>query len=295
MAMDQTVGVVAAAPELALGQRLQQARQAAGLTQQALCQQANLSYSTLAKIERGAIKSPSIFTIQSIAGALHTSLDDLVGTLPDHSAAVTEKSRSKTGLRFVYFDVNGCLVRFFQQAFTRIAEDTGASADIVETAFWHYNDEACRGHLTAAEFSQALAKRLGVAELDWAKYYLEAAQPMPGMADLLNWASQHYKIGLLTNIMSGMLEIMRQRQMIPDLPYDAVVNSSEVGFVKPETAMYDIAAAKAGVAESEILFVDDSRANLIAAEKRGWRVLWFDDYKPEASIERIRQALELTD
>lgn len=295
MAMDQTVGVAAAAPELALGQRLQRARQAAGLTQQALCQQANLSYSTLAKIERGAIKSPSIFTIQSIAAALHTSLDELVGTLPDQPTSVIEKGRSKTGLRFVYFDVNGCLLRFFQQAFTRIAEDTGASADIVETAFWHYNDEACRGHLTTAEFGQALAKRLGVAELDWTKYYLEAAQPMPGMSDLLTWASQHYKIGLLTNIMPGMLETMRQRHMIPDLPYDAVVNSSEVGFVKPEAAIYDIAAAKAGVADAEILFVDDSRANLIAAEKRGWRVLWFDDYKPEASIERIRQALELAD
>ena len=43
--------------EKGLGHRLQQARQAAGLTQQALCQKAGLSYSTLTKIERGAIKS----------------------------------------------------------------------------------------------------------------------------------------------------------------------------------------------------------------------------------------------
>lgn len=291
MAMNQTVGV--AGQELALGQRLQRARQAAGLTQQALCQQANLSYSTLAKIERGAIKAPSIFTIQTIAAALHTSLDELVGSLPDQSVMASEKGRSKTGLRFVYFDVNGCLVRFFQQAFTRIAEDTGVSAEIVETAFWHYNDEACRGQMTAAEFSQALARRIGVADLDWTKYYMEAAQPMPGMAELLVWVSQNYKVGLLTNIMPGVLESMRQRQMIPDLPYEAVVNSSEVGVVKPEPAIYDIASAQAGVSDDEILLVDDSRANLIAAEKRGWRVLWFDDYKPEASIERIKQALEL--
>jgi len=44
--------------EKALGQRLQKARQNAGLTQQELCQKAGLSYSTLAKIERGAIKAP---------------------------------------------------------------------------------------------------------------------------------------------------------------------------------------------------------------------------------------------
>ena len=63
--------------EKALGRRLQEARQAAGLTQQALCQKAELSYSTLAKIERGAIKAPSIFTIQSIAAALGTTVPSM--------------------------------------------------------------------------------------------------------------------------------------------------------------------------------------------------------------------------
>src|SRR5690554_1245969 len=53
--------------EKGLGKRLQLARQSAGLTQQALCHKAELSYSTLTKIERGAIKAPSIFTIQNIA------------------------------------------------------------------------------------------------------------------------------------------------------------------------------------------------------------------------------------
>ena len=62
-----------------MGKRLQSVRQQAGLTQQALCEKANLSYSTLAKIERGAIKSPSIFTIESIAEALNTTLDYLIG------------------------------------------------------------------------------------------------------------------------------------------------------------------------------------------------------------------------
>src|SRR4030081_2691952 len=107
--------------EAALGNRLQLARKRAGLTQQELCQKANLSYSTLAKIERGAIKTPSIFTIQSIAAALGATLDDLVGPLP----TLPEKRRqpSKSGISFVYFDINGCLVRFYHHAFTKIAID----------------------------------------------------------------------------------------------------------------------------------------------------------------------------
>ena len=49
--------------ELALGKAIQQARQNAGLTQQELCHKAELSYSTLAKIERGAIKTPSVLRL----------------------------------------------------------------------------------------------------------------------------------------------------------------------------------------------------------------------------------------
>src|ERR1700693_529198 len=108
--------------EKRLGKRLQNARRAAGMTQQMLCQRADLSYSTLAKIERGAIKSPSIFTIQSIATALNISLDELIG---DSASAKSNSHKysttSKSGIKFIYFDVNGCLVRFFHRAFVKIA------------------------------------------------------------------------------------------------------------------------------------------------------------------------------
>src|SRR5882672_1654197 len=110
--------------ERSLGKQLQAARQAAGLTQQQLCHQANLSFSTLTKIERGAIKSPSIFTIQAIAGALGVGLDELIGQSTATPSRKLQKTRS--GVSFVYFDVNGCLVHFYQRAFTKLAQDSGA-------------------------------------------------------------------------------------------------------------------------------------------------------------------------
>lgn len=275
--------------EKGLGARLQQARQHAELTQQELCHQAGLSYSTLAKIERGAIKAPSIFTIQQIAAVLGIPLDDLVGT---PALPADRKKRSRTGIRFVYFDINGCLVRFFHRAFTKIAKDTGAPADIIETAFWHYNDAACRGEMTMSEFNQAFAKKLGVGSLDWQAYYMAAIDPIEEMHKLLSWASDHYHIGLLSNIMPGFIEVMKQQKLIPDLAYSATIDSSKVGAIKPEVKIYQIAQEKAGCEPGEVLFVDDSRTNLMAAERLGWHVLWFDDYRPAESAQRVRSALE---
>ncbi len=280
--------------EKSLGQQLQAARQAAGLTQQQLCHQANLSFSTLTKIERGAIKSPSIFTIQSIASALGLSLDELIGGAATASPGRNLK-KTKSGASFVYFDVNGCLVYFYQRAFARLAAATGVRSDLVESAFWHYNDDVCRGTLSLNDFNTKLAQRLGLDGLEWQKYYLETVEPIEEMQELLSWAAQHYKIGLLTNIMPGLLSSMRRNGTLPNLSYDVVIDSSAVGAIKPEPKVYEVAQQQAGCPAEEILLIDDSRVNLMAAEKQGWRVLWFDDSRVPESVARAREALEPAD
>lgn len=275
--------------EVGLGKRLQKARQAAGMTQQELCHKASLSYSTLAKIERGAIKSPSIFTIQHIAAALQTSLSELMGEAPPITA---KRYRSKTGIEFIYFDINGCLVRFFQRAFAELSKDTGVGSDVIEAAFWHYNDRVCRGEMSMPEFNAVLGKRLGVERLDWLEYYMSAISRIDEMSEVVLWAAQHYRVGLLSNIMPGYIDTMLQRGLLPSAAYDQIIDSSQVGAIKPESEIYAIAQKRAALAPEKILLIDDSRANVMAAEHAGWKVLWFDAYRPEESSRRVRELLE---
>ena len=129
--------------EKRLGTVVQQARRAAGFTQQSLCNKSGLSYSTLAKIERGAIKAPSVFTLQTIARTLGVSLDELVEAASPNSQV--RKKVSRNGVRFVYFDMNGCLLRSASSAFGRLSEESGASQDTIETVFWQFNEDVCRG------------------------------------------------------------------------------------------------------------------------------------------------------
>jgi FMN phosphatase YigB (HAD superfamily) len=278
--------------EEALAKKLQEARQAAGLTQQQLCQKASLSYSTLAKIERGAIKSPSIFTVASIANATGVSLDQLMEQNAAPPAPVaTSKKKSLNGVSFVYIDVNGVLIRFFHRAFTQIADEAGAGADIVESLYWHNLEAVCKGELSLSDFNSLFARELGISDFDWKKYYMENVDPMPHIGELVSWISEHYNIGLLTNAMPGFTKELLSSGKIPSAPYAVIIDSSEVQSVKPERQIYEIAQQKAGVEPQEILFIDDGRTNLMAADRLGWHVLWFDDFRPEESLERARQAL----
>ncbi len=275
--------------EKGLGLTLQRARQRAGLTQQAMCQKAGLSYSTLAKIERGAIKAPSIFTIKQIADVLSSSLDDLVGS---SLGGKSNKKQTKSGVKFIYFDINGCLVRFFHRAFTAIAEDTDLSPDVIETYFWKYNDAVCSGEMSTAEFNKVFAKDLGLSTINWQDYYLAAVEPIMEMHSLVKWAGEHYRIGLLSNIGEGFVEDMKRNGLLPDVKFDAIVDSSKVGDIKPNPRIYEVAEAMAGVASNELLLIDDTRANLIPAQKAGWHVMWFNDYDVIESVERISAAIQ---
>ncbi len=279
--------------EKALGKRLQLARKRAGMTQQELCQKTGLSYSTLAKIERGAIRSPSVFTVAAIAQATGSAVEDLLDLeARGFKPAAPAKKRSKSGVTFVYLDINGTIVRFFHKAFTEIARAASQPADMVETLFWRHYDSINCGQITMEDFNSTLGEELGIEEFDWNKYYLDNVEPVPGIKELINWIAANYEIGLISNSMPSSIDELRQRGLIPDVKYAAIVDSSQVGLVKPDPRIYEKAQELAAAEANEILLVDDTRSNLVAADKAGWQGLWSDELNPEDTIARVKQALE---
>jgi FMN phosphatase YigB (HAD superfamily)/DNA-binding XRE family transcriptional regulator len=279
--------------EEALGKRLQLARKRANMTQQELCQKAGLSYSTLAKIERGAIRSPSVFTVAHIAMATGSNLEELLDMSPGAGSPApgNAKKRSKTGVRFVYFDVNGTLIRYFERAFTDISEVSRTPVEVVESIFLHYDGAACRGSMTPEEVNKIMGSQIGLADFSWGDYYMKNAEATPGMNDLLSWVSDHYELGLLTNNWPGYTDELKTKGVIPSVKYTTIVESAKVGSSKPEPKIYEVAQGLAGMQPSEILLVDDVSAYLAGAQKAGWQTELFDEADPAGSIARIKAAL----
>ena len=56
-----------------------------------------------------------------------------------------------------------------------------------------------------------------------------------------------------------------------------IVVSGAVGLVKPDPRIFELTAERAGLAPSELLFVDDSQRNIDAAAALGFGVHLFDD------------------
>ncbi|HVX58860.1 MAG TPA: HAD-IA family hydrolase [Candidatus Saccharimonadales bacterium] len=276
--------------EKALGQRLAGARRKAGLTQQELCQKAGLSYSTLAKIERGAIKAPSVFTVAAIAAATGVPLEELLD-MASLSPAKSGYKTSKSGVKFVYMDVGGTMKRPIHKNFTDIAEECGEPVDVVEILFWRHHDAVASGKLSLADFNQLMGQELGLKNFDWLKHYVGNSEPMPHVKELVEWISANYRLGLLSNNFPGAIDGLLRDQIIPRADYAVIVDSSKVGFVKPDPKIYELATDMAGVKAHEVLFIDNERPNITAADQAGWQVLWFDETDPEKSVARIKDKL----
>ncbi len=56
-----------------------------------------------------------------------------------------------------------------------------------------------------------------------------------------------------------------------------IVVSSDEGLAKPDRRIFDIASERAGLSPGDMLFIDDSRANIDAAQALGFHVHLFED------------------
>ena len=56
-----------------------------------------------------------------------------------------------------------------------------------------------------------------------------------------------------------------QKELVPNINYSVIIDSSEVHMKKPDKDIYELAQKKAGVLPSEILLIDD-REDFIKAD-----------------------------
>lgn len=277
-------------------QQLKQARRRAELTQDGLADKAGLAYSTLAKLEQGAIDNPTLSTICALAGALGVSLDYLVGNTPKTREEASDELKEGK-IELVLFDVHDVLVAGWRALFTSIAEQHHCEPMAVEEAFWLTHGDHDRGLITPAEFNRQLASELGIpaGEFDFLHHYLKACQPFPPAQNLVVELQQKgLACGLATDIGPGLLDSLITRGILPPRDnFAVVIESYTIGATKREADFYPAAESQAGCHGRHILLVDDAWGNIRCAQENGWQALRYSQYHHQESAQRIKRRLGL--
>ncbi|MFC1649922.1 HAD-IA family hydrolase, partial [Patescibacteria group bacterium] len=89
----------------------------------------------------------------------------------------------------------------------------------------------------------------------------------------------------------GMLPLLLEKRLIPDIHYEQIVFSCDVGMMKPNSDIYVLAQTRAKVPSNKILLVDDREDYCESAKRAGWQIFLFDTKKRANSAKELEKYL----
>lgn len=185
-----------------------------------------------------------------------------------------------SGIDAVVFDVGRVLVQWdLRRLLARVVEDPERLAHVkneVITEEWHFRHDA--GEALADLVAERKAQFPGNEDvLDaYATRFLETIPGnVPGTHEIVRELSARgVPLYVITNFASPFWREFRASEPLFDLFSDIVVSGDEK-LVKPDPAIYELAASRFGHAPQRMLFIDDRADNIDGAAALGWNVHHF--------------------
>jgi putative hydrolase of the HAD superfamily len=185
------------------------------------------------------------------------------------------------GIDVVFFDLGGVILRTEHQApREHLAERLNVSyEDLVRIAF--EGDSARRaslGEITAQQHWEAVASRLGrpPAEAPALREEFFGGDVIDrALLEFIRTLRPSRRTGVISNAWADMRDYMIAKRF--DDAFDFIVISAEVGLLKPDPRIYELALRGAGATPAAALLVDDLPANVEGAMAAGMVAILFED------------------
>ena len=196
-------------------------------------------------------------------------------------------------ISYIYFDVGGVLLdwsRVFEGAATKYNLDP----EDIGKVFDQNHDDITKGVLSAKGFWDKCIQKYNLknaSDFDFLDSWVSDYSPIKEIHNLIKKITPKYKIGLLSNIYKNMLPFLLEKELIPNILYDQIIFSCDVGMMKPNPDIYELAQNKAGVSPNEILMVDDREDYLEGAKKLCWNTFLFDPKQRVSSVKKLEEYL----
>ena len=198
-------------------------------------------------------------------------------------------------ISFVFFDLGGTVMLDFSKTnkWNEFKKEIGITA-VIDAEFerlWNKFEIKVNTGLDVETLTPLLKQKFGI------QIPKEYSVLINGFVDrfevnksiwpVIEEIQKHCRVGLLTNMYPGMFEAIKKREIIPDVNWDIIIDSSVEKMAKPDPMIYQLAEDWAGVSGNKILFVENTQGNINAAQKLGWQTFLYDPAHPESSSNNL--------
>lgn len=199
-------------------------------------------------------------------------------------------------ISFIYFDLGGVAVDDFtgNNKWQELGDEMGLSAENRDgfKQFWQDHERKFCTTEDIDTFLPDIEKELDITLPDGFSLLhalVDRFYENKPIQLIIKEISTKVPIGLLTNASPGMLDLIFQKGIMPDVDWNQIVDSSVVHVMKPDVKMFEIAQQKASTPANEILFIDNKKSHCKAAKALGWQTFYYD------SANREKSATDLSD
>jgi putative hydrolase of the HAD superfamily len=196
-------------------------------------------------------------------------------------------------IRAVYFDLGGVIVRTeFQAPREHLAERVGMEYEgLVKLVFESETSrQASVGAIREDEHWAAIMRKLHLpaSETQAVRDEFFAGDVTDRkLLDFMRELRKTMKVGLISNAWSGLRPWIVKEKF--DDSFDAMIVSAEVGVMKPDARIYQIALEKLGVAPAEAVLLDDFPENVEGARAVGMQAIHFT--QPDQALDELKRLL----
>ncbi len=195
---------------------------------------------------------------------------------------MTEPKRRRTA---VIFDIGGVLLKdIWPEMQKRLADEIGVTVEEFDDLERGHVQDLQRGTISEERFWRIVCGKIDAqlpargheetSPIRWASQGLNEPNPIM-IGTVRRLKSMGYKTGIISNIDSASVKVVEGFGIHE--PFDEVVYSCDVGFIKPERQIYDIALERLGVLPHDAIFIDDRPENVAAARDYGFAAHLFED------------------
>ena len=194
-------------------------------------------------------------------------------------------------VRAFFFDLGGVVVRTeYQAPREHLAERLNTTyEDLSRIVFESESSrQASIGLITTEAHWEAVAHRLGrpSSEIKGLRDEFFGGDVLDSsLLEFIRALRPRFKTGVISNAWPDLRDYLIARKA--DDAFDTLVISAEVGVMKPDPRIYQIALDELGVAANQAVFLDDTPANIEAAASLGMRGILFRD--PVRVLKELRE------
>jgi epoxide hydrolase-like predicted phosphatase len=196
-------------------------------------------------------------------------------------------------IKAVFFDLGGVIVRTeFQAPRQQLAERLGMEYEDLSKIVFDSDSgiRASMGEITSADHWALVLKRLKrpASEISLIRDEFFAGDIVDRtLVEYIRSLRGKYKTGLISNAWSDLRDFVVREKF--DDAFDTMIISAEVGAMKPEPKIFQIALEQFGVKPKEAVFVDDFYINIEGCEKVGMKRIHFKDV--ESTLQQLKKLL----